>query len=81
METMPKDENIDASSNGASSNGATPDGVWLHGFVNEADRLEVEAQHAAFKELGEELEAEGVNGTAELEKLLAKAATWSTGPA
>jgi len=74
---MPKEDDIDVSSNG---NGATPNGVWLQGFVDEADRLEVEAQHAAFRELGEELEAEGVDGTAEYEKLLAKAANWSSAP-
>jgi len=76
MPAMPKDDDIDASSNGASSNGFSPDV-----FIDEADRLEVEAQHARLREVGEELEAQGVDSTAEYEKLLAKAATWSSASA
>jgi hypothetical protein len=67
---MPKEDNIEISSNGASSNGAHPAGFTRFGFIDEADRLEVEAQHAAFRELDEELEAQGVDCTEEYAKLL-----------
>lgn len=88
---MAKDENNGASSNNGSGPGGSnpsaervgevsPDGVWLHGFIDEEDRRFVEAQHARFDELGEELEAEGIDGTEEYEKLLARAATWSSAP-
>jgi hypothetical protein len=76
MPAMPKDDDIDASSNGTSSNGFSPDV-----FIDEADRLEVEAQRARLQEVGEELEAQGVDSTVEYEKLLAKAATWSSASA
>jgi hypothetical protein len=72
LEGMPKDDNNNgASPNGASPNGTDPPGFTRFGFIDEADRLEVEAQHAAFKKLGEEFEAEGVDGTAVYEQLLA----------
>jgi hypothetical protein len=70
-----QDENIDVSSNGAS-----PKGFTRFGFIDDEDRRFVEAQHAAFRELGKELEAEGVDSTEEYEKLLARAATWSSAP-
>jgi len=71
---MPKDENHSSSSNGSnpSAGRVSPDV-----FIDEADRLEVEAQHARFRELDEELEAQGVDCTEEYEKLVARAATWS----
>lgn len=59
----------------SSSNGASPDG-----FIDEQDRLEVEAQHARFREVLEELEAEGVDFNEEYEKVRAKAASWSSAP-
>jgi hypothetical protein len=70
LDGMPKEDDINVSSNGASSNGSDPPGFTRFGFVDEADRLEVEAQQARMKEVAEELEAEGVDGTAEYEKLL-----------
>jgi len=72
MWAMPKEDDI-VSSNGASANGALPDV-----FIDEADRLEVEAQRVAFRELREELAAQGVDSSAEYAKVLAKAANWSS---
>ena len=66
IRAMAKDADLNGATNGSSSNGFSPDV-----FIDEADRLEVEAQHAAFRELGEEFEAEGVDGTAVYEQLLA----------
>lgn len=66
---------LDSSS---SSNDASRKGFTRFGFIDEADRLEVEAQHAAFRELDEELEAQGVDCTEEYAKVLAKAAHWSS---
>jgi len=65
---MAKDPDL----NGASSNGASqdPPGFTRFGFIDEADRIFVQAQHAAFREAGEELEAQGVDSTEEYEKLL-----------
>jgi hypothetical protein len=60
----------------SSTNGSSPDV-----FIDDEDRRQVQAQHARFREVRKELEAQGVDGTAEYEKLLAKAATWSSSPA
>ncbi len=62
-----------ASPNGVSSNGASPDV-----FIDDADRILIESKRARMDEAAAELEAEGVDGTEEYEKLLAKAATWSS---
>jgi hypothetical protein len=75
LEGMPKEDDINVSSNGASPNGASPNGAdppgfTRFGFIDEEDRIFVEAQHAAFREAGEELEAQGVDSTEEYEKLL-----------
>jgi len=70
---MARDENRNASSNGAS-----PDVFTRFGFIDDEDRRFIEAQRARMKEVAEELEAEGVDGTEEYEKLLAKAANWSS---
>src|SRR5271155_6012995 len=62
---MAKDENSNGSE--PSSNGASqdPPGFTRFGFIDEADRIFVQAQHAAFREAGEELAAQGVDSTEE----------------
>lgn len=58
---MPKDDDLTASSNGASANGA----------VDADERAFLDSVHAGYRQLRKELKAEGVDGTAEYEKLLA----------
>ncbi len=65
---MPKQDN-----HSSSSNGSSPDV-----FIDEEDRRQVQAQHARFREVRKELEAQGVDSSAEYAKVLAKAATWSS---
>jgi hypothetical protein len=76
MSSMARDE----SNNSSSNNGSRPSagGFSPDVFFDEADRLEVEAQHARFEEVLKELEAKGVDGTEEYERLFARAANWSS---
>jgi hypothetical protein len=64
--------------NSSSRNDASSKGFTRFGFIDEADRLEVEAQRVAFRELREELAAQGVDSSAEYAIVLAKAANWSS---
>jgi hypothetical protein len=61
-------------SNGSdpSTNGLTPDG-----FIDDEDRVFVQAQQARFAELHDEFVAEGGDSSKEVAALEAQAATWS----
>jgi hypothetical protein len=69
---MPKEDDINVSSNGASSNGASP-----YPPVTPAERESLDRIHEGYDELRQKLKAEGFDGTEEYEKLRARAATWS----
>jgi len=74
---VPKEDDIEVSSNGASSNGALPNGLTPDGFIDDDDRVFVQAQQARFAELHEQFVAEGGDSSKELAALRARAATWS----
>lgn len=71
---MPKEDDIEVSS---SSNGASPNGLTPDGFIDDEDRVFVQAQQARFAELHEQFVAEGGDSSKELAALRARAATWS----
>jgi hypothetical protein len=69
MGVMPKDRDINTSSNGSSSsNGTVTDLIASDTFIA--------AQQARFAEVHAELVAQGVDSTKELAELRAAAATW-----
>ncbi len=66
---MPKDEN---QSQSASSNGVSPNGA-----MDPEERAFLDRVHERYRELHEQLVAEGFDGTEGLAALRARAATWS----
>jgi hypothetical protein len=72
---MPKDENNSSSSGSSPSAGRV--GVSPNGAVDPEERAFLDRIHAGYRELHEQLVAEGFDGTEELAALRVRAATWS----